>query len=201
MNRQRIVGDLSGLPDHAFGSRSLMWWGILGFMLIEGAGFLLAGGAYFFLVGHVQPWPPGQTPPALVWGAAFTILILLSEIPNVWTKSQAQAERDASTRLGLVIMSLIGLVLLAVRFLEFQALNTRWDADPYGSIIWALMILHTAHVITDLGDTLYITIVSFIWPFDGGEYSGVADNCVYWRFVVLTWLPIGALVYLGPRLL
>lgn len=201
MIRQRIVGDLSRLPDHAFGPRSLMWWGILGFMLIEGAGFLLAGGAYLFLVGHVQPWPPSQTPPFLTWGVTFTVLIVLSEIPNAWTNAQARRYRDRETRIGLVLMSLVGAVLLAIRFLEFQALNTRWDADPYGSIIWALMILHTVHVITDLGDTLYITVVSFIWTFDGGEYAGVADNCVYWRFVILTWLPIGGLIYLGPRLL
>lgn len=201
MTRHRLVGDLSGLPDHAFGSRSLMWWAVVGFMLIEGAGFLLAGGAYFFLVGHVQPWPPGQVPPSLIWGAVFTVLAVLSEIPNAWTKAQAHAYRDGPTRLGLVIMSLVGAVLLSVRWLEFGALNTRWDADSYGSIIWALMVLHTLHVITDLGDTIFITVTSFTHPIDGNHFSGVADNCLYWRFVVLTWLPIAALVYLGPRLL
>ena len=201
MTRHRLVGDLAQLPDHAFGSRSLMWWGVLGFMLIEGTGFLLAGGAYFFLVGHVQPWPPGQVPPSLTWGVVFTVLVLLSEIPNIWTKTQARACRDGPVRVGLVMMNLAGFLLLGVRWLEFGALNTRWDADPYGSIIWALMFLHTVHVITDLGDTLFITVTSFTHPIDGNHFSGVADNCVYWRFVVLTWLPIGALVYLGPRLL
>jgi cytochrome c oxidase subunit 3 len=82
-----------------------MWWGVLGFMLIEGTGFLLAGGSYFFLVGHVQPWPPGQVPPRLTWGVVFTVLILLSELPNLWTKAQARAYRDGPTRLGLVVMS------------------------------------------------------------------------------------------------
>jgi hypothetical protein len=91
----------------------------------------------------------------------FTVLILLSEIPNLWTKAQAKAYRDGPTRLGLVLMSVIGVVLLGVRWMEFGALNTRWDADPYGSIIWALMFLHTVHVITDLGDTVFITVVSF----------------------------------------
>jgi cytochrome c oxidase subunit 3 len=98
-------------------------------------------------------------------------------------------------------MSLAGFVLLGVRWLEFGALNTRWDADPYGSIIWALMFLHTVHVITDLGDTLFITVTVVHPPDRRQPLLGVADNCVYWRFVVLTWLPIAALVYLGPRLL
>src|SRR3954470_23674100 len=99
MIQHRIVADLSDIPDHAFGSRSLMWWGVLGFMLIEGTGFLVAGGAYFFLVGLVQPWPAGKVPPSLTWGATFTVLVLLSEIPNSWTRAQALAYRDGPTRL------------------------------------------------------------------------------------------------------
>jgi cytochrome c oxidase subunit 3 len=36
---------------------------------------------------------------------------------------------------------------------------------------------------------------------DTNHFSDVADNCLYWHFVVIAWLPIAALVYLGPRLL
>ena len=28
----------------------------------------------------------------------------------------------------------------------------------------------------------------------------VRDNALYWYFVVLTWLPISAVIYWGPRL-
>jgi heme/copper-type cytochrome/quinol oxidase subunit 3 len=33
------------------------------------------------------------------------------------------------------------------------------------------------------------------------QFSDVDDNAGYWSFVVVTWLPIYALVYWGPRLL
>ena len=46
---EKVVGDLSGLPDHADGPRNVVWWGNTGFMLIEGTAFALAGGAYLYL--------------------------------------------------------------------------------------------------------------------------------------------------------
>ena len=38
------VGDLSGLPHTVFGLRSIIWWGLMGFMAIEAMAFILAGG-------------------------------------------------------------------------------------------------------------------------------------------------------------
>jgi cytochrome c oxidase subunit 3 len=50
--------DLAELPTHAFSYRSLTWWGIIGFMVIEGSAFALAIAAYFFLMSHEQEWAP-----------------------------------------------------------------------------------------------------------------------------------------------
>jgi cytochrome c oxidase subunit 3 len=198
---RRIVADLSGLPDSGFGSRTPIWWGVAGFMLIEGGGFVLAIGAYFFLLGHTNPWPPNKLPPALLWGSLFTLIALLSELPNVWTKRVAHACKERQTQIGLVIMSLVGLLLVAVRFVEFGALNTRWDTGAYGSIVWALILLHTTHVITDLADTLVLTVFTFTHEVDVNRFSDVTDNCNYWHFVVLAWLPIYAIIYWTPRVL
>ena len=41
MNGQPAL-DVSGLPDHAYGQRSILWWATLGFCLIEGTAFALA---------------------------------------------------------------------------------------------------------------------------------------------------------------
>ena len=42
MEQQRFSTDLALLPTHAFGHRSLTWWGIIAFFLIEGTAFALA---------------------------------------------------------------------------------------------------------------------------------------------------------------
>jgi heme/copper-type cytochrome/quinol oxidase subunit 3 len=198
----RIVGDLSGLPGSAMGARSLVWWGTLGFMLIEGTGFVLAAGAYLYLRGQAQAWPPyDDRPPDLAMGTLFTVLLLLSEIPNRWVAAKAKAGDAKAVRWGMVLMSLLGLLLVAIRALEFGRLNVRWDQDAYGSAVWLLMFLHATHLITDLGDTIVLGACLFTHKITDSQFADVNDNAGYWTFVVLSWLPIYALVYWGARLL
>lgn len=196
----QIVGDTADLPNAEVGPRSVVWWGTLGFMLLEGTGFVLAAGAYFYLAAQARSWPPsGDAPPALLYGALFTLLILASQIPNLWLEKQSKAKRERAVRWGLVIMTLAGLLLTAVRMFEFAHLNVRWDHDAYGSLVWLLMFLHTVHVITDLGDTAVITLWFFTHKPGDSQYSDVCDNAGYWTFVVVSWLPLYAIVYWAPR--
>lgn len=197
---RRVVADVSGLPDAAFGPRTVLWWGLLGFMLIEGGAFALAAASYLFLMSHTNPWPPTPLPPALLWGTVFTLGMVLSEIPNVLTSRAAKRQDAVGVRVGLIVMSLSGMVLMVVRWLEFGALNVRWDHSAYGSIVWALMVLHTTHVITDLADTIGLGVFSFTHEVDTNRFSDVVDNCDYWHFVLIAWLPMYALVYWAPRL-
>jgi cytochrome c oxidase subunit 3 len=195
----KVAGDLSSLPTSAFGSRTLWWWGVLGFILIEGTAFVLAGGAYFFLMGHTTPWPPNHSPPSLWAGLLFTVVALLSEIPNALTNRAAEAKKERAAQIGLVTACVLGIVLLIVRWFEFKALNVRWDDNAYGSIVWALLFIHTTHVITDWGDTLVLTVFTFTHEVDEHRFSDIADNSLYWRFVVIAWLPIYLLLDWAPR--
>src|SRR5207237_4499101 len=69
--------DVGDLPTHAFSYRSLTWWGIIGFMVIEGTAFALTIAAYFFLMSHDAEWAPRPwSPPGLLAATLFTILIL-----------------------------------------------------------------------------------------------------------------------------
>jgi heme/copper-type cytochrome/quinol oxidase subunit 3 len=76
-----------------------------------------------------------------------------------------------------------------------------WDRDAYGSIVWLVLGLHTTHIVTDLIDTLLLAVLMFVGPVEERRFIDVEENCVYWNFVVLAWLPIYGVIYWAPRLI
>lgn len=194
--------DVSTLPTHAFGPRSLTWWGIIGFMVIEGTAFGLVFAAYFFIMAQEHEWAPLQwAPPGLLAGTLFTVLLLLSEIPNTMLKKAAEAYDVEKVRSLLPLMVAIGLVLLIIRVFEFNSLNVLWFDSAYGSIIWALLLLHTTHIGTDWVDTIVLWLL--MRTPHGEEPRRLVDtdeNALYWRFVWLSWIPIYLLIYWVPRM-
>jgi heme/copper-type cytochrome/quinol oxidase subunit 3 len=198
----RFTDDLADLPTYKFGTSSLTWWGIIGFMVIEGAAFGLTFAAYFFLMGHEQGWPPeGRQAPNLLFGTLFTIVILLSEIVNTRIKKAAEAHDVPTIRMLMPVMVGIGVVLLIIRGFEFNNLNVRWTDDAYSSIIWALLLLHAAHLLTDWIDTVVLwALMRTRLGYEGRRLVDTDENCLYWRYVWLLWIPIYLMIYWIPLL-
>lgn len=199
MSRPRDL-DVSGLPTYAFGSRMTTWWGTLGFCALEGTGFALAAGAYLFLMVNSPEWPLDTGPPRLLWGTLVLLVMLASVWPNIRVGRDAREEDLPRVRRGLVVMSLLGVLVMALRWYEFTAIGIPWDRNAYGSIVWVLLGLHTAHVLTDLGDTIVLTVLMFTRHGHGKRFSDVEDNAFYWNFVVITWVLLYLLIYWVPRL-
>jgi cytochrome c oxidase subunit 3 len=199
--RDQRVLDVSELASYGFSHRSLMWWGTLGMIAIEGTVFALAIVVYFYVRTRVNEWPPSALPPELTWGTANTILMLASLIPNQWAKRAAEAEDLPQVRISLVVCLAFGLGFLVLRALEFTTLNCRWDTNAYGSAVWMLLGLHTVHVVTDVYDTAVLTALMAFGPIEGKRFVDVSENALYWYFVVLAWIPIYAIVYFGARIL
>lgn len=199
--RTRIVADLSGLPLHGAGTASPSWWGTLAFMLIEGSGFALTVAVYLYLASLAPEWPLDAEPPGLWAGTTLTAILLVSVVPNMLVARWAEAMELRKVRLGMVVMSVFGIVPLVLRGFEFGTLNTAWDSNAYGSVVWVLLGLHTTHLIADAVETLVLTVLMFTRHGDNRRRFGdVQDNTLYWYFVVLTWLPVYACIYLGARL-
>ena len=198
----RFTKDLSHLPTHKFGPSSLTWWGIIGFMVIEGAAFGLVFAAYFYLMGHEQGWPPeGRPAPDFLAGTLFTIVILVSEFWNTRIKKAALAHDVGTIRALMPVMVGAGLVLLIIRGFEFNSLNCLWTDNAYASVIWALLLLHTMHILTDWFDTVVLyALVRTRLAYEGRRMEDVDENSLYWRYVWLLWLPIYLMIYWVPRL-
>ena len=131
--------DVSGLPTSGFGSRATTWWGTLAYCTLEGMAFALAIGSYLYLAAmSTEEWPLQADPPNLLPGTLITFFMLASLLPNWWLKRRAEQFDLPNVRIGLVVMSLAGLVILGVRVFEFPALNIWWDTNAYGSILWLI---------------------------------------------------------------
>ena len=193
------VTNVAGLRDYAFGSSTISWWGVMGFMLIEGTAFVLAIGAYYYLLHNETTWPPSSSPPPLLWATVFTVALVLTEIPNVWLGRKATQKQNTAVRWGLLLMTLLGLATLVLRAVEMDAMNVRWDRTAYGSIVWALIVLHTMHMLTDVFDTGVLAALTWSKPFGGRKHSDVADNAMYWHFIVWSWVAIYVVIYWTPR--
>lgn len=199
--KNRIVADLSELPLHGMGSASPTWWGTIAFMLIEGTGLALIIGVYLYLASLATVWPLSAPLPSLGPGTVLTLLLVVSLIPNFLLARWAGQGDLRKVRIGVVVMSVLGLAPLPLRWFEFPALHVSWDSNAYGSVTWTMLGLHTTHIITDLADTLVLAVLMFTRHGDNQRRFGdVQDNAMYWNFVVLTWLPIYACLYWVPRL-
>ncbi len=199
--KERVVLDLSKLPLHGLGSASVTWWGTLGFMLIEGTGFAILIAVYLYLMSLAPVWPFNAPPPDLLPGTLLTVILLISVVPNALVSRWAKERDLRKVRIGMIVMSVLGIVPLIVRAFEFPALKVKWDANAYGSIVWTLLGLHTTHILTDLIDTLVLAALMFSRHGDNPRrFSDVEDNAMYWNFVVGTWLPIYGCIYWLVRL-
>ena len=193
------VLDVRKLPSFGFSVRSLMWWGTAGLMTIEGTVFALAVVMYFYLRTHAQLWPMRSPPPELLWGTLNTAVMIASAWPNQLAKKAATRLDRSGVQLWLTVCMVLGFLILVLRGLELTALNVRWDADAYGSVVWLIMLLHTTHLVTDTWDTTVLDVLFFTGPLEGKRFVDVSENAVYWDFVVLSWLPIYAVIYFGAR--
>ena len=195
------IVDASALPSHAFGHRSMMWWGVMGMIAIEGTVFALAIAVYLYVRKDFTEWPPVARPPELLWGTLNTLILIVSMVPNQWAKRAAERYDGRKVRWALIACLIFSAAFLSVRVLEFGSLNCRWDSNAYGSAIWMLLGLHTLHLLTDTYDTAVLTALMWFGPVEDKRFVDVSESAVYWYFVVIAWLPVYAIIYFGARLL
>jgi heme/copper-type cytochrome/quinol oxidase subunit 3 len=195
----RRVIDVAALPTDAFGNEGLVWWGTVGFMVIEGSMFVMAIIVYFYLRLKVQNWPPSLPDPNLLIPSINLLIVLVSAIPNALAKKAAESFDLGGTRVWLAVLTLIGVANVVLRGFEYGSLNCRWDDNAYASITWLLLSLHTIHIATDVVDTAVLTTLFWTGPVTKKRFVDASENSLYWYFIIAWWIPIYLVIYWAPR--
>lgn len=202
IDRDRTTLDVSRLPTVVFGFKSIMTWGVMGFMVIEGWTLALTVMSYFYLRQGSRHWPPLRTPhPSLVIPTINIVVMLASLAAAYWTAKRAEKLDRDGVITGLIASSAFGIAVLVLRWFELWAIKTRWDTTAYGSAAWLLVGLHGTLVLMDVGDTIGLTVMFLKRDLPAHFYPDTTDNSLYWYFTVLSWVPIYLIVYAGPRFL
>jgi heme/copper-type cytochrome/quinol oxidase subunit 3 len=197
--RQRL--DVSNLPHFGFGSRSLFWWGTMGFVAIESTMMMLCFVSYFYLRGRELQWPPHGLLPDLGPGTV-NLVLLVGSIFFMRGAEKACRRLDRSKCLAALVPCLVlALAALIVRVYEFRATGVRWDTHAYGSIVWTILSLHTLHIGGELIETGVLAWLLWDGPLEAKLFADVDDNSLYWYFITGIYVPVYAILYWAPRIL
>ena len=196
----RPVFNASPLPSTVFGAKDVNWWGTLGFMTIEGTTLLIGIATYLYLRQNFSHWPPLPTrPPDLLWPTVNTLVLLLTMVPMALASGAAKRYDRAGVVRWMVVASLLSVVSIGLRYLEFRTLNVRWDTHAYGSALWFTIGIHTTLLLTDLIECVAIAAIVASDRFEEKYYSDVHDSATYQYFLSLSYVALYVVFFLYPR--
>jgi cytochrome c oxidase subunit III len=193
--------DVARLPVYVSGSRGLLWWGMIMLVTIEVMVFSTFLSSYFFYRSMAPEWPPaGTSAPDLLLPTINTLVLAASSLSIWWADRGIRHGDVARLKLGAGAAILFSAMFLVLKVVEYRGVPYYWDTDAYGSIVWTVIVFHSAHVGSVLLKGVVVEVLAFRGHFTGQRHLGVDINGIYWHFVVVIWLPIYFTLYWVPRL-
>jgi cytochrome c oxidase subunit III len=193
--------DVSRLPVFVSGSRGLLWWGMLLLVTIECVVFGTFISSYFYLRSVAPQWPPaGVSPPELLLPTVNTFILVLSSLSIWWADRGIKKGDVARLKIGAGAAILFSAAFLVLKVVEYRDVDYYWDTHAYGSIIWTMIVFHSAHVASVLLKGIVVEVLAFRGHFTDQRNLGVDINGLYWHFVVVIWIPLYLTIYWAPRL-
>lgn len=193
--------DLSLLPETSLDVREPLWWGQMVMAAIEGTLFVILLVCYLYYRSKFQVWPPPGVSQPLGLATFNTVLLLASCIPVYLADKAVQENQSRKVLLWELVVVVMAAAFLVLRVMECKALDFKWNSHEYGSIVWAMLWLHSF----DFGAALLEEIV-LVAIFAAGlvgkkQRLGIRVSTILYYFLVAIWIPQYCLIYLYPLLL
>jgi cytochrome c oxidase subunit III len=196
----RIVADVSDLPSVVFGPRNIVWWGQVGFMVVEGTTLAIILASYLYLRRNFETLPPLRTPlPDIGLPTINLVLLLLCLVPATVAGRAARQLDRARTALWMWVATALMAVVTVLRYLEFRSLNVHYDVNAYASAAWAILFTHFTLLIVDVVESAVIAAIFSLGRNEPKHFSDAADDAFYTHFMVFSWIPAYLVVYWLPR--
>ena len=198
--RRTPLLNVAELPDVVFGPRDLMWWGTMGFVVIEGFTLALCLVVYLYLWKNFPEWPPAGTERPTLLAPTIQVAVMLLSLPFVrWLARAAKRFDLAQVRRGLLVATLWMVAMVVLRGFELRALRVLWHTNAYGSAQWLVVVSHATLILIELVEIAGMALLFWVGTPERKHFSDIADLGLYWAFLVIAWLPIYVLNFLGPR--
>jgi cytochrome c oxidase subunit III len=194
--------DVSGLPPYNISNQSPLFWGQVLMCLIEGSLLCMLIATYFYLRLGVDVWPgPGEHLPGLVY-SSWALIPLVGSCAGSYLASEAAKKNSRAGMLfGLGLNLGLAAIFLVLRALEWSSLNFSWESSAHGSIVWAILFLHSYDIIADLLMTAVLIVLVAFGRYGPKQRIGVHVDSVLWYFLVGIWIPLYVVIYWAPRLI
>jgi cytochrome c oxidase subunit 3 len=199
IRRPRVVMDVSELPDLCFGPRDIMWWGTMGFVLIEGFTMVLCWVVLVYLHQNFPTWPPEDTRRPSLGIASLMAGSMALSIPFVWWLDRAAKRFDfRAMRLWLPVAALLCSAFVGMRLAELaSSIHVKWNSNAYGSAVWLVLGSHGTLLLIEAAELIGFALAFWLAPME--HFSDVSDAMFYWYFMAATGLVTYVLVFLLPR--
>ena len=196
----RAVLDVRDLPTVVYGNRGLVWWGTMGFMIVESMTLACILVAYYYLRRNFDRWPPEPSPLPPLWLGALSLLVLAADALPTRFFDKAARRRDArGTATWLWVSAGITTAASVMRIVELRFVNARWDEHAYGSVVWGILGLHFTLIAVDALETAGLASFFSLGRYEDKHFVDATDNAFYTWFSIISWVPCFVTVYLVPR--
>jgi heme/copper-type cytochrome/quinol oxidase subunit 3 len=201
MKTYEKVIDVAETPTLVLGRRASTWWGTTAFIAIEFSTLVICVMTYLYLRKNEHHWPPPPLRvPDIIRPTITAVFLALTVIPNYWLHQRVRRLDKRGVQFGLLVMSILVAIALVLRLYDFRDINAHWDTNAYGSAVWITIAFHSTLLFLEALETWVFTALFWFGPIEGKHFSDADDNCVYWYFMSLVWIPMYMLLYWVPRL-
>lgn len=191
----------SALPAYSISTQAPLWWGQLLMAAIEGTIFCILIAMYFYIRLSVDVWPPpGIQFPRLTLPTIALIPLVLSCAGSYLASEAAKRNDRRGMLLGMLLNITLATTFLVLRAIEWRSFNFTWESDAHGSLVWAVLFLHTLDAVADLLYTFVLVVIVAIGRYGPKQRLGVHVDSVIWYFIALIWIPLYVVLYWGPRI-